>query len=74
VVWVDIEDPDPAAAETDTSAVFRQGLTEGAAIFQRLEGAWYGNGSIFFNSTSGGEAGEGQVWEYRPAGPNASCA
>lgn len=70
VVWVDIDDPDPAAAETDSSAVFRQGLAEGAAIFDRLEGAWYGNGSIFFNSTSGGEAGEGQVWEYRPAGPN----
>ena len=38
VTWVDIEDPDPADAETNPSAVFEQGLADGAAIFQRLEG------------------------------------
>ncbi len=68
VEWVDIDDPDPAAAETDPSAVFRQGLAKGGAIFQRLEGCWYGDGSIFFNATSGGDAGLGQVWQYRPRG------
>jgi uncharacterized protein len=68
VSWVDIDDPDPAAAETDPSAVFRQGLAKGAAIFQRLEGCWYGDGSVFFNATSGGDAGAGQVWQYRPRG------
>lgn len=66
VEWVDIENPNPAEAESDPSAVFRQGLARGAAIFNRLEGCWYGNGSIFFSSTNGGEAGAGQVWEYRP--------
>lgn len=66
VAWVDIPDPNPAAAETDPSAVFKQGLARGAAIFDRLEGAWYSDGEVFFNSTSGGEAGEGQVWNYRP--------
>jgi secreted PhoX family phosphatase len=35
-------------------------------VFQRLEGCWYGDHSIFFNATSGGDAGEGQVWQYRP--------
>lgn len=72
VEWVDIEDPDPANAATDPSAVFRQGLRKGGAIFQRLEGCWYGDGSIFFNATSGGDAGAGQVWQYRPLGPRQS--
>ena len=67
-VWVDIPDPDPADAASNPDAVYDQGLARGGAIFARLEGCWYHNGSIFFTSTSGGEAGEGQVWEYRPAG------
>jgi secreted PhoX family phosphatase len=68
VTWVDIDDPDPANAEVDSIAVFKQGLAGGGAIFTRLEGAWYGDGSIFFNSTNGGAAGLGQVWKYRPRG------
>jgi uncharacterized protein len=66
--WVDIDNPDPANAETDSLAVFKQGLAGGGAIFTRLEGAWYGDGSIFFISTNGGNAGRGQVWRYRPRG------
>lgn len=68
VEWVDIDDPDPADADRDASAVFRQGLRQGAAVFQRLEGCWWGNGAAYFTATSGGDAGHGQVWEYRPAG------
>lgn len=68
VSWVRIDDPDPAAADTNESAVFEQGLAQGGATFARLEGCWYGNDAIYFNSTSGGEAGFGQVWEYRPSG------
>ena len=64
VEWVDIADPDPDS--TDTLAVFKQGHEQGGAVFARLEGAWYGDGSIYINSTSGGDAGLGQVWEYRP--------
>jgi uncharacterized protein len=66
--WVDIGDPDPANAEADSLAVFKQGLAGGGAIFTRLEGAWSGDGSIFFNSTNGGAAGLGQVWKYKPRG------
>lgn len=65
-VWVNIDDPDPPEAETDPSAVFRQGIAKGAAFFQRLEGCWSGDQSIFFNATKGGNAGMGQVWQYRP--------
>lgn len=66
VEWVDIADPDPDS--DDTLAVFHQGREQGAAVFARLEGAWYGDGSIYIVSTSGGDAGLGQVWEYRPRG------
>ena len=68
VTWVDIENPDPVDAETNPLAVFNQGLAGGGAIFKRLEGAWFGDGSVFFNSTNGGNAGFGQVWRYRPRG------
>lgn len=65
--WVDINDPDPAGA-TDPLAAYQQGFAQGGATFGRLEGAWYGDGSVYVVSTSGGDAGEGQVWEYRPRG------
>jgi secreted PhoX family phosphatase len=68
VTWVDIDDPDPANAETVSGAVFNQGAAGGGAMFARLEGTWYGDGSVFFNSTSGGNVGRGQVWRYRPRG------
>jgi uncharacterized protein len=66
VRWIDIEDPDPAAAERDSSAVFKEGWAKGAARFRRLEGCFYGDGSIYFNSTAGGNAHAGQIWQYRP--------
>ncbi len=66
VTWVDIEAPDPEAAETDPTTVFREGLAKGAAIFARLEGAWYGDGGIYLVSTNGGDARAGQVFFYRP--------
>lgn len=68
--WIDIEDPDPAGAEADPSAVFREGLAKGAAVFARLEGAWYGDGGIYVVSTNGGRAGAGQVFFYRPTSPD----
>jgi secreted PhoX family phosphatase len=68
VRWVDIEDPDPSAAETNPLAVFEQGKDDGGATFARLEGCWYGDGSVLFNSTSGGDRELGQVWQYRPRG------
>jgi secreted PhoX family phosphatase len=69
VTWVDIQDPDPAVtgdSDVDNAAVFNQGFAGGGARFGRLEGCWYGNNAIYFISTSGGDAGVGQVWEYRP--------
>ncbi len=68
VVWVEISDPDPAEAGRDELAVYKQGISGGAATFRRLEGCLYGNGRIYFTSTSGGDKGLGQVWEYAPSG------
>jgi secreted PhoX family phosphatase len=69
VEWVDIADPDPVSAETNPSAVFQQGWARGGAGFARLEGCWYGEGNVYFNSTNGGAASAGQVWCYRPGAP-----
>ena len=66
VEWVTIENPDPAVITTES--VYDQGAAQGGAAFARLEGCWYDGGSVFFNATSGGDAGAGQVWEYRPRG------
>jgi secreted PhoX family phosphatase len=68
VTWVDIPNPDPAEAERDDLAVYKQGIAAGAATFARLEGCLYGNERIYFDSTSGGDKKLGQVWEYRPTG------
>ncbi|WP_043617707.1 PhoX family protein [Nonomuraea candida] len=78
VEWVTIDDPDPDL-ENGATTCTRQGLAKGGAKFNRLEGCWYGDGSVFFNSTSGGDAkngdppnadgyleGYGQVWQYVP--------
>jgi secreted PhoX family phosphatase len=79
VTWVDIDEPDPEQVDVnDPRGTFFQGYAKGGALFNRLEGCWEDCGSIFFVSTSGGDAkngdvnsdgyqeGFGQVWEYRP--------
>jgi secreted PhoX family phosphatase len=70
VHWAPIADPgrphrDPARG--DAEGVSSQGWAQGAAIFARLEGAWFGEGAVYFDATSGGNAGSGQIWEYVPA-------
>ena len=79
VRWIDIEDVDPYyTTEDDTRGVFQQGWADGACKFNRLEGCWADGDSIYFVSTSGGDAknddpvnadgyreGYGQIWEYR---------
>ena len=66
VRWVDIPDPDPPDAGRNPLAVFEQGLARGGAVFARLEGCWWQRGRAVVVSTSGGDAGFGQVWEYSP--------
>ncbi|WP_436716901.1 alkaline phosphatase PhoX [Roseiconus lacunae] len=64
--------PEPTLANTrgltepDELGVFKQGKSLGGTTFARLEGCWSGNGGIYFDATSGGEASAGQIWKYDP--------
>ncbi len=78
VRWFDIADPDTDGQNNKTpGSVYQQGYEQGAAKFNRLEGCWWdGEDSIYFASTSGGDAkngdvnsdgyreGYGQIWQY----------
>jgi secreted PhoX family phosphatase len=66
IEWVDIADPE-VLGQTDRAAVYNQGAELGGASFSRGEGMWYGNGLIYFACSSGGPAGEGQIWAIDPA-------
>ncbi len=63
VRWVDIDEPDPAP---DATSTVQQGLAQGGASIRRGEGIWYGNDRIYFVSTNGGPAGQGQIFELNP--------
>ena len=68
VRWVPIDTPDPDLEADPAAEVALEGVGKGAAAFNRLEGIWYDAATkgFFFNSTSGGDAGYGQVWHYSP--------
>src|SRR5690606_7698945 len=61
VEWIDLQNTDP---EEDDLRL--RGYDEGAALFARGEGMWYGNDEIYFACTSGGKAKQGQVFRYIP--------
>ncbi len=50
----------------DQGGVLGQGLAAGGSLFLRLEGCLGRSDGIWFTSTSGGDAGAGQVWRYDP--------
>jgi uncharacterized protein len=60
--WIDL---------TDTSApdddLRQRGSKQGALIFARGEGIWFGRNELYFCCTSGGAAKLGQVFRYRPS-------
>ena len=66
VVWIDIDDPDPSSAEDDAASVYRSGRAKGGAKFLSGEGCTQRGGSVVFDSSDGGDAGLGQIWEYTP--------
>ncbi|MFJ8666273.1 alkaline phosphatase PhoX [Streptomyces sp. NPDC093600] len=76
VSWVDIDDPDPTFAPGATwfdaaPTVSREGQAKGAAVFSRLEGAVYQDGSVYFVSTQGGDAAPGDEFPPGPGGLSA---
>jgi secreted PhoX family phosphatase len=75
VEWVPVPEPDHDD-DTDVRTDRVEGFTptriqaqdNGAAYFQRPEGMWVAyDGRIYFDCTSGGSLGHGQVWQYDPA-------
>jgi uncharacterized protein len=67
VEWVTIDNPNPATI-TAASSCFGQGFARGGARFNRLEGVFRGDdGTMYFVSTSGGNARCGQLWQYLPS-------
>ena len=64
--WVVIGHPNPADAEDDPSNVYHQGRAKGGAKFLGGEGCTYRGGSAVFDSSDGGDAGLGQIWQYTP--------
>lgn len=67
VEWVTIDNPNPATITSGTSC-FAQGFAKGGARFNRLEGIFRGDdATMFFVSTSGGNAARGQLWQYIPS-------
>ena len=61
VDWIDLEDID--APESDLRL---RGFDRGAARFARGEGAWFGNGELYFACTNGGKKNNGQIFRYTP--------
>jgi secreted PhoX family phosphatase len=62
VSWVDIAEPDPAPG---APSVVTQGIAAGGAQFERLEGIWHHDGTIWFVATSGGP-NRGQLFALEP--------
>lgn len=62
VEWMDLEDVD-----TDKDDLRFRGHQDGAAIFARGEGIWFGNGELYFACTNGGKRKTGQIFRYRPS-------
>ena len=62
VKWIDLEDID-----TDADDLRIRGHAQGAAIFARGEGIWFGNGELYFACTSGGRIHTGQIFKYIPS-------
>jgi secreted PhoX family phosphatase len=66
VDWVDVREPEPASNDAPASTR-AQAQAAGAAVFARQEGAWaVARRRIYFDCTSGGAAGKGQIWELDP--------
>jgi len=62
VEWIDMTD----VTNPDNDLRLR-GFAQGAALFARGEGMWYGNDGVYFACTNGGSNKTGQIWKYVPS-------
>lgn len=61
VQWIDLSGVDAPGDD-----LRQRGHAQGAAVFARGEGMWWGDREMFFTCTSGGALQAGQVFRYRP--------
>jgi secreted PhoX family phosphatase len=62
VEWIDIEN-----VESPEDDLRYQGFNNGAAVFARGEGMWWGKNEVYFACTNGGHISSGQVFRYTPS-------
>jgi hypothetical protein len=60
--WIDVTD-----THSPDDDLRQRGRADGAAVFARGEGIWFGNGEVYFACTSGGAIKAGQIFRYRPS-------
>ncbi len=67
--WVDVADPDPENAEDDAGAVYKQGLTLGAALIYGARGSRAAGRRRPFVASEAGDAEKGaSAWSFTPNG------
>lgn len=62
VKWIPLSDP-----ESPGDDLRKQGAANGATLFARGEGIFWGKGELFFACTNGGAAKYGQIFRYVPS-------
>lgn len=62
VKWIDLDEVHSPADDLRHRAA-----AQGAAVFARAEGIWYGNDAVYIACTNGGRIGAGQVYKYVPS-------
>lgn len=60
IEWIDLDDID--SPEDDLRY---RGFEQGAAVFARGEGVWFGENEFYFACTSGGNKKNGQIFRYK---------
>jgi len=60
--WINLED-----VESPEDDLRKRGHADGAAIFARGEGMWFGNDTLYFACTTGGRIRAGQIYRYQPS-------
>jgi hypothetical protein len=62
VRWIDLD-----GIDSPDDDLRMRGHAQGAAVFARGEGAWFGRDEVYFACTNGGPIRCGQIFRYRPA-------
>jgi hypothetical protein len=65
--WIDLDDP-----EAPRDDLRYQAQEQGAAIFRRGEGIWFGDGAVYVCSTSGGPLSRGQIFRVDDRQPGST--